>query len=232
MRVVLHDELFLDALRFEPFVMLILLLDLLLREPIPISIVARQVERLRVEPLVVDVVRARVVDMVNQERQPAARARRVVQETLVVTRGTQRCDARQVHVVTRVGRTVLDHRHRNHRLQLVQLLDRQRIDLLQAYQHVLRQLQTVVLVQHRIIRLHHEILSQLGRQQFGEERTLVRTLIADEHQHHVVHHLVVPHRRHHTHQPAFEMFDEPLLLLFAPSQVVSLPRSLIIRRAR
>ena len=51
--------------------MLILHLYLILREPVLVGADARQVERLRVELLVVDVVGAGIVDMVDEERQPA-----------------------------------------------------------------------------------------------------------------------------------------------------------------
>ena len=129
---------------------------------------------------------------------------------------------RQVDEVPRVGRSVVDGGQGDHRLELVEFLLRQHVDLLQTDQHVPCQLQSVVLVQYRVVGLHVEVFPQLRWQQMGEERTLVRALFTDEHQYHVVHHVSSTSRGEHAHEPFLEVLVEAFLFLVAQSLVAQI----------
>ena len=115
-------------------------------EPTNLVLVEPELEAFTIQPvglgvdaLVVEGIIARIADMLNLERQPAAVARGVTEELHVVARPAERGDVLAVLVVVGVGRPFVDRWHGDRRLQLVQVAGRHRVQLLAAHQSVLRQ---------------------------------------------------------------------------------------------
>ena len=153
------------------------------------------------------------VDRRHLEGQPAAVARGVAEELRVVARAAKRSDVLAVLVKVGIGSTLVDGRHGDRRLQLVQFRGLHRVQLLAAHQPILRQRQQVVAPHAVGIGLCVEILLQFRRQQVVEPRRLIRALFADEHQDDIVHHRLVHPCRHHAHQPFLQVLGKECLLV-------------------
>ena len=163
---------------------------------------------LTVDTLVVEWMRARIVDTLHFEGHPAAVARRVGQELHVVARAAERRDMLAVLRCMAEGRTVINRGHRHRRLQVVQLRRCHRVELFAAHQPVLRQCQPP-----GSVGLRHEVGAQRRGQDVVEPRRLVRALPSDEHQHQVVHLHRIDPSRHHAHEPFLQALDKEQLLV-------------------
>ena len=92
--------------------------------------------------------------------------------------------------------------HGREGLELVDLLGRHGVDLLQGDDDVLGEHQVVVLRQLVAVVFRGAIATQMGRQDVQHEGGLVGTLTTDEGKNLMVHLRVVHHRCHHGQEPA------------------------------
>ena len=106
-------------------------------------------------------------------------------------------------------------RHRHHRLQRVHVGGRHHVQLLVAHQPVLGECDQVVLPHPARIDLDAEVVAQFRGKQMREPGGLVNALVADEHQHRLVHLVIIDPTRHHRHEPLLQVLVEEHLLLRA-----------------
>ena len=107
-----------------------------------------------------------------------------------------------------IGGTLVDARHGDCRLQLVEFRGAHGVQLLAAHQSVLCEGDQVVTPHAVGIGLDIEIAAQGRWQQVREPCRLVGALLADEYQDDVIDHGGVEPRRYHAHEPFFEVGGE------------------------
>ena len=195
-------------------VVMVKLLDLLLGEPV-LEAAPVQGKRLAVDAVVVEWMVSWRDDALHLEGKPAAVAGGVAEELGVVARAAERRYVLAVLMVMGVCRTLVDARHGDGCLQLVQLGRAHGVKLLAADEGVLSQGQDVVLRHTFGVGLGVEILLQRRWKEVVEPSGLVRSLFADEHEDDVVHHVVAEPRRHHADEPFPQVAVPQHLLLIA-----------------
>ncbi len=129
-------------------------------------------------------------DALHLEGQPAAVAGRVRQELGAVACATEGCDMLAVLMIMGVCCSLVDARHGDGCLQLVQFGRAHGVKLLAADEGILRQGQDIVLRHAVGVGLGIEILLQRGWKEVVEPCGLVRSLLTDEHEDDVVDHII------------------------------------------
>ena len=107
----------------------------------------------------------------------------------------------------------VDRRHRHHRLHRVHVGRAHHVELLVAHETVLRQRDQVVLRHPARVDLDAKVVAQFRGKQMREPGGLVDALLADEHQHRLVHLPLVEPAGHHRHEPPLQVLVEEHLLL-------------------
>ena len=182
-------QLVFEAWGLELLVVTVKLLDLLLGEPV-LEAAPVQGKRLAVDAVIVERTVSWRDDALHLEGQPAAVAGGGAEELGVVARAAERRYVLAVLMVMGVCRPLVDARHGDGSLQLVQLGRAHGVQLLAADEGVLRQGQDVVLRHAVGVGLGIEILLQRRWKEVVEPRGLVRSLLTDEHEDDVVHGIV------------------------------------------
>ena len=126
--------------------------DLFTAEPVLEALLVQGVG-LRVNALVVEGMFAGRLDALYLEGQPSAVAGGVGEELYVITRAADGCDVLSVLMEMGIGCTLIDRRHGDSRLQLVEFRGSHRVELLTAHQAILRQGEEVVLTHAVRVRL-------------------------------------------------------------------------------
>ena len=104
-------------------------------------------------------------DALHLEGQPSAVAGHVGEELHVVARAAEGCHMGHVLRIVAEGLAFVDRRHRHHRLHRVHVGRAHHVELLVAYEAVLRQRDEVVLRHAARVDLDAEVVAQLWRQQ-------------------------------------------------------------------
>ena len=200
-------QLVFEAWCLKLLVMTVQLLDFFLRKPV-LEAALVESQGLAVDAFVVERMVSWRDDTLHLERQPAAVAGRVAEELGVVARSAERRYVFAVLMIMGVCRSLVDARHGDGCLQLVQLGRAHGVKLLAANEGVLRQGQNVVLRHAVGVGLGIEILLQRRWKKVVEPSGLERSLFTDEHEDDVVDHIIGEPTRHHA--------DEPLLQIAVP----------------
>ena len=195
-------------------VMMVQLLDFFLRKPV-LEAALEEGKRLGIDAFVVERMISWRDDALHLEGQPAAVAGRVRQELGAVACATEGCDMLAVLMIMGVCCSLVDARHSDGSLQLVQLGRAHGVKLLAADEGVLRQGQDIVLRHAVGVGLGIEILLQRGWKEIVEPRGLVRSLLTDEHEDDVVDHIIGDPRCHHADEPLLQVEMPQHLLLLA-----------------
>ena len=141
--------------------MMVQLLDFFLRKPV-LEAVLEKGKRLGIDAFVVERMVSWRDDALHLEGQPAAVAGRVRQELGAVACATEGCDMLAVLMIMGVCCSLVDARHGDGCLQLVQLGRAHGVQLLAADEGILRQGQDIVLRHAVGVGLGIEILLQRG----------------------------------------------------------------------
>lgn len=196
----------------EAAVPLVDLVDLPLVEPVAVAVVEQRLG-LGVDPLIMDRVVPGAVDARHLEDQPPAVAGIVGEEERVVAGGAEGGDVRQVHLVARVGRPLVDVERGGERLELVQLVGAHGVDLLVVDQQVFGDGEEVVFGQPLAVGLRRIVVAEAGGQQVLHEGGLVAPLPSDQDEDHLVDHPLVERAGQHTDEPPLEAVGEPFGLV-------------------
>lgn len=207
-------QLVFEAWGLKLFVVTAQLLDFFLRKPVlEASLV--QSQGLAVDAFVVERMVSWRDDTLHLERQPAAVAGRVAEKLGVVARSAERCYMFAVLMIMGVCCSLVDARHGDGCLQLVQLGRAHGVQLLTTDEGILRQGQDVVLRHAVGVGLGIEILLQRRWKEVVEPCGLVRSLLTDEHEDDVVDHIIGEPTRHHADKPFLQVAVPQHLLLIA-----------------
>lgn len=212
-KIQVHQLVF-EAWCLKLLVVTVQFLDFFLRKPV-LEAALVQGKRLAVDAFVVERIVSWRDDALHLERQPAAVACGVAEKLGVVARAAERRYVLAVLMVMGVCRPLVDARHGDGCLQLVQFGRAHGVKLLAADEGVLRQGQDVVLRHAPGVGLGIEILLQRRWKEVVEPCGLVRSLLTDEHEDDVVHHVVAEPRRHHADEPFPQVAVPQHLLLIA-----------------
>ena len=179
------------------------LVDVIEVEPV-LEVVLDEVLRLRVDLLVREGDIERVGDTLSLEGQPPAVAGDVGEELGFVAGGAERREPYPPFLGIAVRRPFGDIRGGDDGFHDVQFARAHGIYLVEGDEAVLGDTQPLVFVEGGAVRHLTAVGTQLGRQEVLQPCGLEDTLLADEDEHLLVHHLVAEPTRHHRHEPFAE----------------------------
>ena len=221
------NQLFFDVRLFKPLVVPVQFFHLILGKPIT-ETVAVERQCLCVKSLIRDLIMVEVIYEVYKRRKPTAVAGIIGQEQAVIARGAERSDMGTEILVAVISGAFVDGGHGHHRLEAVQLVRTQVVDLLDADKGKLGKGEVIIFGHLPAIGFRIEITLQLGRKQFIEKCGLIDTLFTDKHQNSMVHHLLIQDAGHERHEPFTEMEGESGIIRSMhhrrhPGDIIGLP---------
>ena len=154
-------------------------------------------------------------DMLHFEGKPTSVACGVGQELRVVACATEGCDVLAMLVIVGVGGSLVDARHRDDGLELVQLGWAHRIEFLAADEGVLGESEEVVFAHAVRIGLGIEVLLQLWREEVVEPGGFEGALFAYQYQYHVIDSFIAEPTGYHRYEPLAEVVLPAELLLLS-----------------